>query len=158
MNSFLVAVVMVIGLVGVVVPFLPGTGLILAAGIGWAWLVQDNAADAWVAVTLMTLLFIAGALAKYVLPGRVLAGRFDRSTLWAGLIGALVGLVVFFPLGFLIGGVLAIYAWEAWRLKSPSQAWPATLEVLKAIGLGVLAELAAAVLMIAVWLAALVIT
>ena len=158
MGSVLVGLVMLIGLVGVVLPFLPGTALILGAGIAWAVFVQDGGTGRWVVVALMALLFVIGAVAKYALPGRMLTGRLERTTLLAGLAGAVIGLVVFFPLGFLIGGVLGVYLEEARRLRSASEAVTATVHVLKAIGLGVVAELTAGVLMVGVWVSAVIVT
>ena len=40
MGSVLVGLVMVVGLFGVLVPLLPGTALVLVAGVAWAVLVQ----------------------------------------------------------------------------------------------------------------------
>ncbi len=86
MGSVLVGLIMVVGLVGVLVPLLPGTALILAAGLGSArWR-----------------------------HGRVLA--------------------------------------EARRHGNGPPARRSTVQVLQAVGLGILAELAAGLLMVATWL------
>lgn len=149
MGTVLVAVAMLVGLVGVLVPLLPGTALILAAGVAWAALVVDGGSTRWVVVGVMAALLVAGAVLKYALPGRHLAGRLPRRTLLLGGAGAVVGLVVLPPLGLLLGGVLGVYAAEAQRDRAT--AWRSTVQVLKAVGLGVLAELSAAVLMVGTW-------
>jgi uncharacterized protein YqgC (DUF456 family) len=156
-ENALVGLVMVIGLAGVVVPGLPGTLLILAAGIGWATF-ADRGAGSWVVVGVMSVLFVLGIVAKYVLPGRRLSGELPRSTILFGAAGALVGLVVLPPLGLLIGGVVGVYLAEARRVGPGAEARRSTVEVLKAIGVGILAELTAGVLMIATWLAGLALT
>ncbi len=156
-ENVLVGLVMVVGLAGVVVPGLPGTLLILAAGIGWA-LVADDGAGPWVIVGVMSLLFVLGLVAKYVLPGRRLSGELPRSTILFGATGALVGLVVLPPIGLLIGGVVGVYLAQARRVGPGAEARRSTVEVLKAIGVGILAELTAGVLMIATWLAGLALT
>lgn len=150
MATLLVGLVMVVGLAGVVVPLLPGTALILAAGVAWAVLVVDGGAARWVVVAVMAALFALGLVLKYALPGRHLAGRLPRRTLLLGAVGAVVGFLLLPPLGLLVGGVLGVYLAEAQRDRSA--AWRSTVQVLKAVGLGVLAELTAGVLMVGTWL------
>lgn len=152
MTTVLVGLVMLVGLLGVVVPLLPGTALVLAAGVAWAVLVVEDGSARWVVVGVMAALFLAGLVLKYALPGRHLAGRLPRRTLLLGAAGAVVGFVVLPPLGLLLGGVLGVYLAEAQRAGSGAEARRSTVQVLKAIGLGVLAELAAGVLMVGSWL------
>lgn len=152
MQTLLLGLVMLVGLVGVVVPLLPGTALILAAGIAWAVLVVDGGAMRWVVLGVMAGFFLAGLVLKYALPGRHLAGRLPRRTLLLGGAGAVVGLFLLPPLGLLIGGVLGIYLAEAHRTGGGAGAWRGTVQVLRAIGISVLAELTAGVLMVATWL------
>ena len=151
-GALLVGLVMLVGLVGVVLPVLPGTALILAAGIAWAALVVDDGAARWVVVAVMAALFVAGAVAKYALPGRRLKGTLPRRTLVVAGVAAVVGLFLLPPFGLLIGGVAGAYLAETQRLGPGADAWRSTVQVLKAIGLGVLAELAAAALMVSTWL------
>ena len=151
------ALVMVVGLAGVVVPGLPGTLLILAGGVGWA-VFADVGDGRWVVVGVMAALFVAGTVLKYVLPGRRLSGQLSRTTTVFGAVGALVGFVVLPPIGLLIGGVVGVYVAEARRVGPGAEARRSTVEVLKAIGVGILAELTAGVLMIATWLAGLIVT
>lgn len=158
MDSLLVGLVMVVGLVGVIVPVLPGTALVLAAGIAWAALVVDGGTGRWVVVAVMAGLFVAGLVLKYALPGRRLSGELPRSTLLAAAVGAGIGFVVLPPLGLLLGAVAGTYAAEARRVGHGAPARASTVRVLKAVGLGVLAELTAAVLMIGTWLVGLAVT
>lgn len=157
-DSALIGLVMVVGLVGVVVPVLPGTALILVAGVAWAALVTDGGAGPWAVVAVMAVLFLVGAVLKYALPGRRMSGHLPRSTLLLAGAGALVGLVLLPPLGLLVGGVAGTWLGEARRLGPGPEARESTVRVLKAVGLGVLAELIAAVLMVGTWLLGLALT
>jgi uncharacterized protein YqgC (DUF456 family) len=157
-DSLLVGLVMLVGLVGVVVPVLPGTALVLAAGVAWATLVAEGGTGRWVVVGIMTALFVAGLALKVALPGRRLSGELPRSTLVLTGVGAAVGFVVLPPLGALLGAVVGTYAAEARRVGPGAPARASTVRVLKAVGLGVLAELTAAVLMIGTWLVGLAVT
>ena len=152
MATVLVGLVMLVGLVGVLLPLLPGTALILAAGVGWAVLVVEEGTTRWVVVGAMTVLLLGGMVLKYALPGRSMAGRLPRRTLALGAVGAGVGFVLLPPLGLLLGGTLGVYLAEAQRSSDRGEAWRSTLQVLKAVGLGMLAELTAGVLMVGTWL------
>ena len=77
--------------------------------------------------------------------------------LWAGLLvlGGVLAVVGFFVIpvvGVIIGGVLGIYLAEYVRLREPGRAWDSTRAALVAIGVGLLIELTAGVLMFGVWL------
>lgn len=152
MGALVVFLVMTVGLLGVLVPLLPGTALVLAAGVGWALLVQTEGPGRWVVVGLMAALFVAGTAAKYALPGRRLSGQLPRTTLLVGALGAVAGFVVLPPLGLVLGGVAGVYAAEARRVGNGPEARRSTVRVLQAVGLGLLAELTAGVLMVATWL------
>jgi len=149
---------MVVGLLGVVVPLLPGTALILAAGVAWAVLVQEDGTGRWVVVAVMTALLVAGIAAKYALPSKRLAGRLPRSTLLAGGVGAVVGFLLLPPLGLVLGGVAGVYLAEARRVGGGAQARRSTGQVLQAVGLGILAELTAGLLMVGTWLVGVLVT
>ena len=157
-DSVLIGLVMLVGLIGVVVPVLPGTALVLAAGVAWAVLVVQSGVARWVVVAVMAGLFVAGLVLKYALPGRRLAGELPRTTLLLAGAGAVVGFVVLPPLGLLLGGVVGTYLAESRRLGAGPEARRSTVRVLKAVGIGVLAELTAGVAMVATWLVGLAVT
>lgn len=152
MGSFLVGVLMVVGLFGVFIPLLPGTALILAAGLGWALLVVEDGSGRWVVVGIMTALLLAGFALKYALPGRRLSGQLPRTTLLYGAGGALLGFFLLPPFGLLLGGIAGVYVAKARRHGNGPEARRSTVQILQAVGLGLLAELTAGVLMVATWL------
>ena len=59
-------------------------------------------------------------------------------------------------IGAPIGFVLGVYLSE--RARSPQTAWPATKAALKGVGLSVLVEFCAGVVMLATWLGGVLIT
>jgi uncharacterized protein YqgC (DUF456 family) len=151
-----IALLVLVGLVGVLVPLLPGTALVLAAGL--LWTVVDGGGSRWAWFAVMALLFGAGLVLKYALPGKRLAGGLSRSTALTGLAGAAVGFFVIPVIGLPVGGVTGVFLAEQARLRDSRQAWQATVLVVRAIGLGVLVELVAGLLMALVWVAAVVAT
>ncbi len=144
------ALVMLVGLLGVLVPLLPGTALVLGAGLVWV-LADGGGTGRWVVLGAMAVLFAVGIVLKYALPGHRLVGGLPRTTLLAGAAGAVAGFVVLPPLGLPVGGVGAVWLAERSRLGDARLAWSSTGAVLKAIGLGLLAEMTAGVAMVAVW-------
>jgi uncharacterized protein len=157
-GEVLVGLAMLVGLVGVVVPVLPGSLLVLASGVVWALVVVDHGSVRWTVVAVMAVLFVVGLVAKVVLPGRRLSGRLPRSTLVVAAVAAAVGFFLLPPLGLLVGGVLGAYLAEVRRLGFGEQSWRSTVEVLTAVGISVLVELTAAVLMVATWLVGVALT
>jgi uncharacterized protein YqgC (DUF456 family) len=153
-GELVVAAVMVLGLAGVVLPVLPGLLLIWAAAVGWAVLDGGGAAR-WAAVGVVTALLVLGTVVKYALPARRARRWGDagapRSTLLVGAMAAVVGLLVIPVVGLLVGGVLGVLGAELVRLGDAGAAWRSTRAVLLAVGLGMLAELAAGLLMVATW-------
>ncbi len=144
--------VMAIGLVGVVVPGVPGLLLVALAGAGWA--VQLGRPAAWAVVAVMLVVLAGGTVAKYVLPGRTLKDTgAPRSTLLIGVAGAVVGFFVIPVVGLPIGGLVGVWLGELRRLRAPTPAWRSTLQTAKAVGLGMLVELTAGVVAVLIWLA-----
>lgn len=152
----LVAVAIAVGIVGVVVPVLPGALLVLAAILVWA--IDLGGSTAWAVFAVATVVIGVGAVVKYAVPGRRLKEvGIPTSTL---LLGAVLGVVGFFVIpvvGLPVGFVLGIYLAELSRLGS-AEAWPATVHALKAVGLAMLIEFTASMLAAAVWVAGVVIT
>lgn len=151
-GQLLVGLVMLVGVVGVVVPVLPGLLLVWAAGLVWVW--QDGGGAGRVAVgVLLTVLLVVGTLAKYLLPARSASGAgAPRSTVALGALGAVVGFFVIPVVGVVVGGVVAVYLAELHRLRDGRAAGRSTWAVLRAVGIGMLVELATAVLMVGTWL------
>lgn len=150
----LLLLVMLVGVVGTVVPLLPGLALVWAAGVFWAVADGGGVARILVAVVLTALLAV-GTITKYVLPARSAGGAgAPRRTLWLGLLGAIVGFFVVPVVGAVVGGVGAVYLAELSRLGRTDLAWRSTRAVLVGVGIGVLVEIATGLVMVGVWLVA----
>lgn len=148
----LVGVVMVVGIVGIVLPVLPGLLVIWAAGLWWT-IADGGGPVRWTVLAVLTALLAVGMVAKYVLPARSAAARgAPFSTLAIGAVGAVIGFFVIPIVGLIVGGVLGIYLAEYARLRALGPAWDSTRAALVAIGIGMLIELTAGVLMFGVWL------
>ena len=154
--ELVVAVLLVVGIAGVVVPVLPGMLLILGGVLLWA--VDLNTLTGWLVFAVAAAFLLVGSVVKYVVPGRRLnAAGVPRSTLVLGGVLGVVGFFVIPVVGLLIGFVAGVYAAELYRLGGAA-AGPATLHALKAVAHSILIELAAALLASATWVAGVVVT
>ena len=145
----LVALAIAVGVVGVVVPLLPGSLLVLGAIL--VWTIDEGGGTSWAVFAAAAIVIGLGVVVKYAVPGRRLKeGGIPGSTL---VLGSLLGIVGFFVVpvvGLLIGFVLGVYLAELNRVGREA-AWPATKHALKAVGLSVLIELVATLLAAATW-------
>lgn len=155
-TEVLVALAIAVGIVGVIVPVLPGTLLVLAAIVVWG--VQVGTATGWVVVAVAAALLVGGTVVKYLVPGRRLkASGVPNRTLGVGALLAFVGFFVVPVVGMFIGFVLGVYLAERARVGGP-QAWPSTVAALKAVGASILIELVAAFLAAVTWVVGVVVT
>ncbi|QIG42688.1 DUF456 domain-containing protein [Nocardioides anomalus] len=147
----LVALAIAVGLVGILVPILPGSVLILGGVLVWSWYV--GGATAWVVFAVVAALLVAGTVVKYLIPNRRLKEvGVPASTQWAGALVGVVGFFVVPVLGLFLGFVLGVYLAELRRVGSAS-AWPSTKHALRAVGLSIVIELVAGVAATCVWVA-----
>ena len=156
LTEVLVAVVIAVGLAGILVPVLPGSVLVLAGVLVWA--LDVGGSVAWVVFAVVTVLLAAGTVVKYAVPGkRLKTAGIPASTQWAGAALAIVGFFVVPVVGIFLGFVLGIYLAEHRRVGA-TQAWPSTTHALKAVGLSILIELAAGVLAAGAWVVGVLLT
>jgi uncharacterized protein len=153
----LALVAMLVGMVGVVVPVLPGLLLVWVAGVG-SLLHQGTDTTGWAVAGVLTLLFAAGSGATIWLPARQgRRGGVPLRSLLTALAGAIVGFFVVPVLGFLVGGFAGLLYGERQRLGDWDPALSSVGKVLRAYGIGVVVELVVGVTMIATWLVAVVV-
>ncbi len=119
--TVLTAVVMLLGLAGVVLPALPGLALIWLAALGYGPLAGWGASGPWL-FGLITLLGLAGLGSELWVTsaGARVAGTSGWSVL-AGIVLGLIGLLFFSPIGAVIGLTLGILGAEYLPVKELAQ-------------------------------------
>ncbi len=157
--TILCGVAMVVGVLGVIIPMLPGLVLCWIAVAVWAIFAGVESGGRWVVLAIATMLAALGIVVKYAWPGRNLkrSGVPNMSLLAGGVLG-LIGFFVIPVVGLFIGFVLGVWLAERFRLGDFQKAWPSTKHALKAAGLAMLIELATALAIAATWVAGLVAT
>lgn len=153
--EWIVAAVMVVGLLGIVIPVLPGLLLIVAGMLLWA--TEQQSATGWWVLGITVALYAACLVLEFLIPGkRMRAAGVKTSTLLIGVLVAIPCAVIIPVAGAFIGFPLGIFLVELSRRGGRAQAWAATKHALKAVGLNILIEFLTAVVIIALWVAALI--
>ena len=156
--SVIAGIAIALGVVGVVIPVIPGLLLSWLGVLFWAVLGDATGGLKWVVLVVATLVAALGALIKYLVPGRRLksAGIPNTALLAGGVLG-LVGFFVVPVVGLILGFVLGVWLVELSRVGS-DQAWTSTKKALGAAGLAMLIEFTAALGVAVVWVFGLVAT
>jgi uncharacterized protein len=150
----LAAVLVAVGIVGIVVPVLPGLILVVAGVAVWA--IPRGDAVAWTVLGIVVAIVALGSVAKYLLPGRRLRDSgVPGRTIAAGAVLGVVGFFVIPVLGLFIGFIAGVYLAELARLGRET-AWPSTRQALAAVGWSIVIEMATGLLAAAVWVGALI--
>ncbi|NEA32612.1 DUF456 domain-containing protein [Streptomyces sp. SID13031] len=156
MNSVatvLVGVVIFVGILGIVIPVLPGAILSLAAILVWA--LEEQSATGWIVLSAAVVLIGASQVVKYIVPERRLReSGVPRRSMFFGVVLGIVGFFVIPVVGMFVGFPLGVYLSERQRLGRHDQAWTSTKHALRATGLSILIELIGTALAAAVWLVA----
>ncbi|MCT7658979.1 DUF456 domain-containing protein [Mycobacterium deserti] len=153
----LVALAIAVGIIGIVVPLLPGTLLVFAAIAVWA--VFENNLTGWVTLGVVTALLGATTFVKYTWPVRRMREADVRTlSLVAGGVLGVVGFFVIPVVGLVIGFVLGIYLAELSNRRDQRVAWTSTKHALKGVALSVGVELAGALLATVAWVAGVYLT
>jgi uncharacterized protein len=140
-----------LGVIGVVVPVVPGLLLSWLGVVLWAFLGEASGGVKWTVLVIATLVAVLGAGIKYLVPGkRLKSAGVPNSALLAGGVLGLIGFFVVPVVGLILGFVLGIYLVERARL-GPGRAWPSTKHALTAAGMAMLIEFTAALAVAVVW-------
>lgn len=153
----LVALAIAVGLVGVIVPILPGAILVIGAIGVWAFVV--GTAMSWVVFGIAAALFVVSQVVKYTWPvARMRQADVRTSVLVAGGIVGVVGFFVIPVIGLLIGFVLGVFAAELSIRRDATRAWASTVHALKGVALSVGVEMTGALLATMAWVVGVVLT
>ncbi|MEV1045527.1 DUF456 domain-containing protein [Streptomyces sp. NPDC049916] len=148
-----VGLVMLLGLVGVLLPGVPGQAIVWAAVLWWA--LTDMTTAAWAVLIGATALMLLNQALKPLLPPRRPGeSGAPRRTLVTGGLAAIAGFFVVPVVGAVLGYVGAIFGAERMRLGSRGAAWASVRSVMRATGYAVLVELFACLLVAGAWLGA----
>ncbi|TPQ17003.1 DUF456 domain-containing protein [Streptomyces sporangiiformans] len=149
----LVGVVILLGLCGVLVPGAPGSWLVWAAILWWAF--EDPEGLSWAVLVGATCVQFLSQVIRWQLPPRRLveSGATRRMAVYAG-VGALLGFFVPPVLGTVPGFLAGIYLCERLRLGGHREAVASVRLVMRSGGTSVLVELFACLLITGAWLGA----
>jgi uncharacterized protein YqgC (DUF456 family) len=152
-DLLLVGLVMLFGLVGVLVPGVPGSWLVWAAVLWWA--LKDPQPVAWGVLVGTTVALFLSQVVRWALPPRKLraSGATPRMGVYAG-VGAFLGFFLVPVLGAIPGFMAGIYLSERLRLGRHGEARAALRTAMRSGGSSVLAELFTCLLIMGAWLGA----
>ena len=148
--ELLVVLAIIIGLLGVIVPILPGVLLVAVAVGGWA-----VANDVWWLLAAVVVLTAISLVLKFLIPARTARDAASTTALAVGAVAALVGFFVIPIIGIVVGFLAGVLVTEMVRLKDLSSAWQATWQTTKSIGITIVVELVAVIWLAGMWLTAL---
>lgn len=149
--TILVAIAMAIGLVGTLLPFLPGLLLILGAAILYG-VSEGFGATGVLAMTVIVALFVVGSLVSLVLARRsAKRGGAPTTSMLAAAVGGIIGMFVIPVFGFVPGAIAGLLVAERARLRDWNAAWRVTWTATKSYLLGMLVEAFCGACMFATW-------
>ncbi|WP_430780039.1 DUF456 domain-containing protein [Actinoplanes sp. G11-F43] len=149
--TILSGLVILTGVIGVLVPVLPGLVLTWSGVLLWALLGDGAGGSRLLVAVLATVVFGIGIVVKFLWPGKKLRNTVPTSAI---LLGGVLGVIGFFVVpvaGLVLGFVLGVWLVELNRLGM-ERAWPSTRSAIGAVGLSLLVELASALLIAVIWL------
>jgi uncharacterized protein YqgC (DUF456 family) len=149
----LVALAIAVGLVGILVPLMPGTVLVFGAILVWA--LFERTTVAWVTLGIVAALLAASLLVKDLWPmRRMKSADVGTLSLVAGAVLGIIGFFVVPVLGLVIGFVLGVYLAELAKRRDQRVAWTSTVHAIKGVALSVGVELAGGLLATVAWVVA----
>lgn len=147
MTETLVGLAILVGLIGIVVPVLPGSILIGAAILVWAFLTGGPVA--WTIFGIVVAFLVVAEVLQYLVAGRHMKrSEVPTSTIVIGGIAGVIGFFVVPVVGLFLFFAAAVFLVELARRGDRATAWRATVAALQAsamtIGIQLLGALAAA--------------
>ena len=141
--AVLSALIVAVGVCGIVGPVLPGSLAILVGLLVWA--LASGMTAGWVVFGIGAAFVIAGGSAQYLITGRRLRAQdIPSRSVVIGLVCGVAGLFVLPFLGLPIGFAVGLLASEFARVKDVRTAAGTSWSALKSVGLGMVVELSCA--------------
>jgi uncharacterized protein YqgC (DUF456 family) len=151
--SFGVAVVFIlIGIIGIVVPILPGMLLVWLTVLGFAWVMEFQIVTPWMLAVLTGIALITGTSSIW-LPylGAKSLGAAKRSVV-LGFVGGIIGTFIMPLIGTIIGYALGIILGEMLKHRDLRVALKTSIGGVAGWGISTVVELAGAVTILIVFL------
>lgn len=151
LTTIIVAVIMVIGLVGTLIPVLPGILAMWAIAVIYGFVMGWTTAG-FVAIVLITGLTLASLVVGYLLPQRAAAdaGAGRWSQFW-GVVGAIAGFFAIPIVGVIVGALAGVLVAE-WAQKGElGPAWTSTVATAKGFGISALVQFGIGFAMLLAW-------
>ncbi|WP_211221896.1 DUF456 domain-containing protein [Granulicoccus phenolivorans] len=141
--SIVAGLLVIIGIIGIVVPVLPGSFLVLIGLLVWALFI--GGLTGWLVFGIGAVFVICGMIATYVLTGRVMKReKIPDVSVIIGIVCGIAGMFVLPALGLPIGFAVGLFVSELVRVREPKLALKSSWEAIKATGAGMLVELGCA--------------
>jgi uncharacterized protein YqgC (DUF456 family) len=149
--TFIVGIAMLAGLAGSLIPWFPDILLIWGAALVYGILVGWGTWGPWL-FAMMTVGALAGLAAEVAVSA--LGARVGGASGWgiaAGVVLAVLGLIIFSPLGALVGLGLGMLLVEGLRHRNLRRAFSATLGALIGWGASFAVKFALSLWMVLLW-------
>jgi uncharacterized protein YqgC (DUF456 family) len=142
---------MVVGLVGVVVPVLPGLLLIWGAALVYGLAVGFGTVG-WTVMAVLTILAGISVVKSFIVPRRAAAGSGASGWAQVGAVaGGVTGFFLIPVIGLVIGALAGIMVVELLLKGDWDDAWTATKGTAMGFGLSALIDLGLGMMMITAW-------
>ena len=147
----LVGLAMLVGLVGTVIPFLPGLPVIVVTA--FVWVVADGSDPGqWIVFAVVASIAVAAMVVGSLVPARrTSAAGAPTWVLAAGALGLVIGAIAIPAVGALVGWPLGIFGAEMVRTRDLAKALTMTRVTIAAVGVGVAIQFGAGVIAVAIW-------
>lgn len=149
--TIVAAVVMVVGLCGVVIPILPGLVLMWVAALVYGLAVGFGTLGI-VVMVVFTIGVVASIVTSVVVPRRAAgdSGASGKAQLGA-VVGAVIGFFVIPVVGIIVGALVGLLVVEASVTGDWNDAWTATMATAKGFGISALIDFGLGLIMLIVW-------
>ena len=149
---------MAVGIVGTIIPFMPGLPIVWLAGALWAYFDGGDGTHMWI-LAIMTLFALVGFALQFILPAAAVSAESPpRNTLLLGAIAGIIGFFIIPVVGAPIGFLAGVYANYFFNTGDPVQSWNSTLKTAVALGWGMILQATFAIAIALTWIVGLIVT
>lgn len=147
----IVLAIMLFGLLGLIIPVLPGLVIIWVPALVYGILTGFNWVSGGLFAVMTVLMLIGNELDTFFMGARARQSGASWLTIGAALVAGLLGSLAFPPFGGLIAALLAMFGLEYYRLKNANQALESTKNMAIGCGWGAVARFFVGSIMILLW-------